>query len=388
MKHLGAFLERFALPLVLGGEVHVGKPLHEAELVRWGRELGFHQGLLAALDEHRTLLARRLVVRSPPPSFDEADLRLCAAVHNVLVLQNPGSRGITTRPRMLSRVRDTALAWASLAAPTTRKELLLRHTLLSRLPFLSRTDVRLSWWTGRADFRGQRPPRRLLLWTWLRRVRVEREVVPASELFAEADGERVAHALYAASPLTSVLHPTREAPAFSFAAVAPILRDAELARAVSYSWIGGVPDAARVALHAAAGGKAWTRMLEGERSEDVRAVTAFLVHVCALLALAEVGGRDLDAPSEILRAVLDVERGSSRREEIMTLLSLPDVAAAVDPALALPPGLNGDTRLSRRWKAHRSQVRAAFSDERVRGLATRLRRALGSADSARISGEP
>jgi hypothetical protein len=388
LKDLGAFLEGFALPLVLGGEVHVGRPIAVVELDRWVLELVGHPHLLVAIDEHRAVVAGGLVIRPPTFTFDENELRLCGALYNLLVLQNPGARGYTVRPRMRERVRDTALALASMPPPTTRREILARHALLSRLPHLARTDVRLSWWTGRADFHGQRPPRRLLAWPGLRQVRVDREVVPGSELFAEADGENVAQALYAASPLTSLFEPTRRIPVFSFSDTAPILRDAELARAVAYRWTGEGPSPTRVALQAAAVGPAWMRLVEEGTPADVRTVTAFLVHVCALLALAEVGGRDLDVPSELLRDVLGQAEVSSPTDGITTLLSLPDVAAAAAPALAIPPGLGRDSRLFRRWTAHRAQVRAAVPAERVRELARRLQSVLGSADSARISSEP
>jgi hypothetical protein len=121
-------------------------------------------------------------------------------------------------------------------------------------------------------------------------------------------------------------------------------------------------------------------------SDDLRAATAFLGHVAALVALVEASGpADLDLPSPLVAAALGAKRAgdsTSPRDGDPTLglrlfFAVPDAAARVDPALGRPPGLEDDRRLARRWAAHRAQVRAAVGEERLAQLARRLAVALG-----------
>jgi hypothetical protein len=94
-----------------------------------------------------------------------------------------------------------------------------------------------------------------------------------------------------------------------------------------------------------------------------------------LCALAELDLPDLDAPSPVIAAALAAKRGELGATDATgarLFFCVPDVAARCDPALAAPPGMDGDPRLARRWAAHRAQVRAALGEERLAQLARRL----------------
>src|SRR5262249_47339062 len=116
-------------------------------------------------------------------------------------------------------------------------------------------------------------------------------------------------------------------------------------------------------------------------SRDLRAATAFLVHVAALVALVEAASAaDLDAPSPLVGAALGAKRAGEGTDPALGLrlfFAVPDAAARVDPALGRPPGLDDDRRLARRWAVHRAQVRSALGEERLAQLARRLAVALG-----------
>src|SRR5262249_3795513 len=104
---------------------------------------------------------------------------------------------------------------------------------------------------------------------------------------------------------------------------------------------------------------------------EARAVLAFFVHLMTIVALAEVGLPDLDAPSPVLAPALrDPDGGGA------LLCALPNAAARIEPALPAPPGVSADPRLLRRFRAHRLQVEKSVSAEKLRELALRLRTAL------------
>jgi hypothetical protein len=118
-------------------------------------------------------------------------------------------------------------------------------------------------------------------------------------------------------------------------------------------------------------------MLERAPAEaDVRAVAAFLVHIGALLALAEARLREPDAKSPLLTAVLAVERAGQRPRGLATFFALPNALAQVDPRLAAPAGLEREPDLARRWAAHRAQVADAVGEAVIDALAGRLGRHL------------
>jgi hypothetical protein len=419
LTDLDAFLRRFVLPLVAGGEVHVGTPIAPDTVTRWEAELGSAAEALVAVDDARAAALAALVVRPPPLAFDGDDLRLTVALYSALVLSHPRSDGWLKRRgrrELASYARDLAAA----EPPADRAGLLGRHALLGRVFELTRRDTIVRWWTGKAEFRGEPPPQRLLRWRRVRRVKEEATDVPVGEVIAGDDGRATIAALVRGSPLTDLLTlplAARRHPPFRWGAQIAALRDPELARAVSYTWLADLfrddpearsgqwrtlraPAAAAIAWEQtlatpleimprprlkepdAPGGPRLVQLLVPARAApplsaaDVRAATAFLVHLNALAALAEVGLPDPDAPSPLVASSLlakrGVEIGAADASGARLFFCVPDVAARCEPALAVPPGLAAEPRLARRWAAHRTQVRQALGEERLAQLARRL----------------
>jgi hypothetical protein len=235
----------------------------------------------------------------------------------------------------------------------------------------------------------------------VRRVRTETAEVPLARVLGD-DELPIVDRLVAASPLTDLLglgSPARERLTFRWhPGVVAVLRDAELARAVAYRWLGGVGADGHELRAVAAASDAWEDALtppaavlpkSGARpalaparlvaADDLRAVTAFLVHLAALVAVAETNGVAPDAPSPLVAASLAARRSDKGRDAaagLRLLFAVPAIAARVDPALGEPPGVGADSRLARRWSVHRAQVRAALGDERLDQLGRRLAVAL------------
>ena len=367
---LTGFLGSFVLPLVTGGDLHVGEPLELETVLRWETELDGGEEI-SAIDDARGIAAAALVLRPPPLVFGADELRLAAALYDALALAHPASEGFTKK-RARNRLAETARRLATVDPPTGRMELLARHTLLHRIFSLHRVDTRVSWWTGHADFRGQDPPRRLLLWQGVRRVRREHHEIPVASVLS-GDSRPALHALAAATPLTDALSlnaPHR--PPFRWNGKQAILADPELCRTLLYRWLPESPDQSDDPLAAAgraarAFEEAWGKM----PGPEARGVLAFFIHLMAIVALGEVELLDPDAPSPLVAAALrDPESGAA------LACALPNAAARVDAGYGQPPGLGDEPRLLRRFRAHRQQIEKGLTAEKLRELALRLRSAL------------
>src|SRR5262249_23322633 len=150
----------------------------------------------------------------------------------------------------------------------------------------------VSWWTGRARFQGQKPSRRLTAWKNLRRVREEFNDVGFDELLAVPDTAPIVATLLRRTPLTQLLDSHPGAPPLHWEDAVFVLRDHELARAVAYRLVPdhGAHEQVKGPARLAA---AFEQMLERAPDEaDVRAVAAFLVHLCALFCLGELHMRE------------------------------------------------------------------------------------------------
>src|SRR3954452_9277611 len=87
--HVRDFLGRFVLPLVAGGEVHVGAPIPSPDLERWAMELDDASVELTAVDDARQAAVATLVCRPPAFVLEADDLLLAAGLHNALFLVHP-----------------------------------------------------------------------------------------------------------------------------------------------------------------------------------------------------------------------------------------------------------------------------------------------------------
>jgi hypothetical protein len=380
------FLDEFVLPLVRGGELVVGPPLSAQDLQDFTDELPHASEALVAVDEARADVLSELVVRVPALILDADELHLAAAVHNLLFLAHPRVDSITVTSAARRKVLETAQRFAAQPLSTSRRRVLARHGLLHNVFDISRADVTLSWWTGSATYRGQRPPGRLLAWRGVRRVREETSVASYDELLSTAEASPVMASLLRRSPLTQLCATHPGSPPLHWEDAVFLLRDAELARAVSYAALRPAEPKALVAVPARFAA-AFEQMLERNPAEpDVRAVAAFLVHLNALLAMGETRDRDLDARSALLTTVLAPERAGQRPRGLATFFALPNALSIVDDRLAAPPGLDADPALSRRWRRDRAQVAEAVGEAVVETLAARLSRHLRALQAAETAG--
>ena len=305
------------------------------------------------------------------------ELALAAGLHNALFLVHPRAELWSVSDRQRRRIIDTALALVSQPLTRNRTRVMARHALLHNLFHLTRSDVTVSWWTGRARFQGQKPPARLTAWSGVRRVREDVTVVDFDELLAVPDTAPVIATLLRRTPLTQLLDSHPGAPPLHWEDAVFLLRDAELARAVAYRLVPDAPPRDQV-VGPARLAAAFEQMLERAPDEaDVRAVAAFLVHLERAVLLRRArparAGReepaDLDgarrrgggpAPARPRDPVRAARRARARR------------SAARDAARA-------STRipaLAARWKVHRAQTAELLSDAVIDALAARLRRHL------------
>ena len=374
--HVREFLAKFVQPLVAGGEVHVGVPIPMRDLERWESELGDASVELVAVDDARAAVLSTLVVRPPPFVLEGDELALAAGLHNALFLVHPRAELWSVSERQRRRIIDTALAMVSRPLTRNRTRVMARHALLHRLFHLKRTDVNVAWWTGRARFHGQAPPRRLVTWRGVRRVRIDESVVDFDELLGVPDTAPIIATLLRRTPLTQLLDSHAGAPPLHWEDAVFLLRDPELARAIAYRLVPDAPPREQI-LGPSRLAAAFEQMLERAPDEaDVRAVAAFLVHLGALYCLGELHLREPQAKSPLLSTVLAAEAAGQRPRGLTTLFSLPGALAHVDPRLAMPPGVDQLPALLARWRVHRAQTAELLSEALVEALAARLRRHL------------
>jgi hypothetical protein len=374
--HVRDFLQRFVLPLVAGGEVHVGAPIPSPEVERWAVDLDDASVELTAVDDARQVVISTLVCRPPAFVLEADDLMLAVGLHNALFLVHPRAEEWSVTDRTRRKIIDAALAQVSRPLTHQRTRVMARHALLHNLFHLTRNDITVSWWTGRARFQGQKPPTRLTAWRGMRRVREDITVVDFEELLSVPDTAPVIATLLRRTPLTQLLDSHPGAPPLHWEDAVFLLRDAELARAIAYRL---VPDAAprEQIVGPARLAAAFEQMLERAPDEaDVRAVAAFLVHLAALFCFAEIGLREPGAKSPLISTVLAAEAAGQRPRGLATLFALPSALAAVDPRIATPPGIVGVPALAARWAVHRAQSSELLGDAVIDALAARLRRHL------------
>jgi hypothetical protein len=377
--HVRDFLERFVHPLVAGGELHVGAPIPQPDLDRWFGELDNATVELVQVDEARTAVLSTIVCRPPALVLDEDELSLAAGLHDALFLVHPRAEVWSVSDKQRRRIIETALAMVSRPLTRNRTRVMARHALLHNLFHLTRNDVTVSWWTGRARFYGQKPPARLTSWRSVRRVREEVTVVDFDELLAVPDTAPVIATLLRRTPLTQLLDSHPGAPALHWEDAVFLLRDAELARAIAYRLVPDAP-ARDVVAGPARLAAAFEQMLERAPDPlDVRTVTAFLVHLNALFCLGELGLREPGAKSPLLSTVLSADAAGQRPRGLATLFALPGAVALVDRRLAQPPGVGSLPALARRWQVHRAQAADLLGEAVVDALAARLRRHLTGA---------
>ena len=364
------FGERFLLPLVAGGTLHVGAPLGRAGLSRL-RETKLDGQTIAEIHAARATVACELLYDPIAPELDLESLRLAVAVHDLLFLFHPSAADL--RERKLGAVASYAAALARLSPTRNADTLVARHSILHRLQGLGRTDVRVSFWVGHREFHGQDPPRRLTLWPSVRRVREERRRV---NCFVEAAshplGGEVVRALLDGSPLTDLLHPVRIEPRLDLGRHLAVLFVPELCRLVAHAWLdeglGSVGGAIATAILAELDSSA------GRAARFVCALFAHL-HLCALLGIG------IGSPATGLASARD--RRPAPRLAVGGDPALRDfygLFAALHrttPELASPFDVRSDPRLAREVEEYALACTVACGPIRVGELAKLVARAGG-----------
>src|SRR5262249_39790109 len=158
------------LPLVAGGDVRVQGALGAAELERLLSGELDADPIAERVAEARQQVMAELFLEARSPLLDGTALRLAAAVQNLVFLPQPSARGPLVSSSRRKQVAAFAAATATVEEPSGARELVARHSVLHHLFDLGRDDVRVSFWAGRREYRGEEPPARLLAWPSLRRV--------------------------------------------------------------------------------------------------------------------------------------------------------------------------------------------------------------------------
>ena len=377
------FLETFILPLVAGGEVHVGRPITPPELERLQADLDGATVPLVAIDEARTDALATVCARPPSLVLGDDELALAVGLHDALVLAHPDADGTLITDSMRRRIAGAALVMVSQPLTRDRTRVLARHGLLHNLHRLGRADLLVSWWTGRARFYGQQPPARLVAWPGVRRVREDVTRAGFEDLMAAPEVAPVTAALLRRSPLTQLLAPPSNGPPLHWEDAVFLLRDPELARAIAYATLrhdGRGDDARGPLVGAARLAAAFEQMIErNPPAADIRAVAAFLVHLAGLLALGDAEHEPIDKTT-VLAAALGP--GVARPRGLVTYAALPTALAAIAPELGCPPGLLDEPAWRRRWDIDRAQVGDLLGDLVIASVADRMTRHLADSDAS------
>ena len=213
----------FLAPLVLGGTMRPLKAFGGKNALSIGDRTPSDFDTLSKTQLARVRIARKL---APVDRFEPApnanEWALAATLHDLVQATHPGFNAVFRRSgpaRILSVIEKTL---DRIPPPRTAGDALSRHTWLSRMFELARTDVEVKWWTGSETFLGEEPPARLTAWPELRRVQQTRTPRPLMDLPSSGgavDMSRfttVVEALLARTPLTDLATVNRAAPLFTW----------------------------------------------------------------------------------------------------------------------------------------------------------------------------
>jgi hypothetical protein len=215
--------QTFLAPLVLGGTMRPIKAFGGKRALAIGDRTPSDLDALSRTQLARVRIARKLApVDRFEPAPTGAEWALAAMLHDLVQATHPGFDAVFRRsgPARILTVIDKTLERVPPAR--TAGEALSRHTWLSRMFELARTDVEVKWWTGSETFLGEDPPARLTAWPELRRVHQTRTPRPLMDLPAAGsavDAARftlVVEALLTRTPLTDLATLDRKTPPFTW----------------------------------------------------------------------------------------------------------------------------------------------------------------------------
>ena len=231
---LADFTRDFALPLLAGGDVHIGPAIRPAD---------FHE-MLGAVHTLRTgplLLARQaraqhLIADPGLPDPDGEELALWTGLYNVLALDHPERDRVWARNTTWQRVELAARYWLQLSRPDHFDAALVRHVSVDAFIDLMRRDQVLAGPDGEQRFVGQEVPRRRLRWAVPGAFSVRDEQVPWWTTAHAPEAERLLQDVLWASPMTCLLRPRQAPPGWNPLTAAPFLQQRAFTRVVCHTW--------------------------------------------------------------------------------------------------------------------------------------------------------
>jgi hypothetical protein len=311
---IGAIADRlfvgFVTPLVVGGAMNPGRPIGGKAALAIGddRPLG-DIDKVAHVQLARVRIARKLVPVDRFGPLRAAEWAILACLHDVVQAAHPDLKGVFRRraPLELLDIVDGALE--RVPSPASVQEALSRHSLLSRMFEITRTDTVVSWWVGSKTFLGEDPPPRLAAWPELRRVNVAKTPRPLMDLAANGGGasperfELSVRAILGRTPLTDLATCTRAAPRFTWTGDTLALVATRAGKTLASRAIGAQnPDAVDEAL-----GRA-TRALLVNQAWKSAAVALDLLGERALASAESTLGK----PDEALASLAQNDAGFAR----------------------------------------------------------------------------
>jgi hypothetical protein len=364
------FLREFALPLMKGGEVHLGRPVGWSDIRKLSARLARDRrdALVASeVVQRRQLFAATLLARVEAQPLDQADLRLLAAAHNLLVRGHPEMKG---RVRVQERVAELTRDLADLGPPETDQEAASRYALLAHLPDAVRVEHQVqvgpAWMRVRLKKQGGALglPLRTVARLPSAAVHVRRRAW-MKEVGVPACADAALETLFRACPMLEAMDPMRLHPTLSWRRILPVLHFPSLSRAIANRVLELGIETAGSAL----AGALLRFASVGEGSEPLASAQEaalgirFIAHTFWLDQIWG-GERELDAACD--------------------LAALMVAAAEVDPRLLWPPNVSRDDgsgarvaqtlqrlqaetpkRVPDRHRAMRSLCELAVSDQMV-----------------------
>ena len=213
----------FLAPLVLGGAMRPIKAFGGKNALSIGERTPSDVEALSRTQLARVRIARKLApVDRFEPAPSEHEWAIAAMLHDLVQATHPGFNAAFRRSGPLRIMNVIEKTLERVPPPQNAGEALSRHTWLSRMFELARTDVEVKWWTGSETFLGEEPPARLTAWPELRRVQQTRTPRPLMDLptaGGAVDAARfssVVEALLSRTPLTDLVTIDRAAPTFTW----------------------------------------------------------------------------------------------------------------------------------------------------------------------------
>jgi hypothetical protein len=275
-ERMSEFLDAFAVPLLGGGTVHVGRPLRPRDRDLLVSELpsAVHH---PALSLARLRRAEELTPVPDLPHADEEELSLVVALHNVLVFDHPDRGRVWARASSWRRAEGATRTLLTLPFPTEIGPGLVRHLWVGAFLGLMRTDRVVPGPAGEVRYLGQSVPRRRFRFGPPAADGGRTEDVRWLEQPHAPETQRLVEDALRASPLTCLLHPTLAPPGWSPLWASLFLRRRGYARAICHRWarqrdwiaVGGAVMAALLpSLPAAAEDEESSRPFDASQTQD------------------------------------------------------------------------------------------------------------------------